>query len=364
MVECEIQSYIKKQTDLQASLLEYIEGEMNLEEKFQNFSYLISFNEILKDRNEFIETIQLLVAISCNHHRSPTFFEKIENFLLSIKDEIHQHLTNQEIFKIFNKNKRILLFLVEQKILDPNSIKFDVKIDPEKKVDLLLYMYPEFKKLSKNKSIYKAVKKFDSQYFQEKRKIGENEQYICQLIRDDMIDEFISHVNQNEIDLSMTIGPSIFETNSFLICKTVSLIEYSAFFGSIQIFKYLYLNGVSFESSLWIFAIHGQCHEIIHILEDNKIEPESIKLCFSESLKCHHNEIANYLLNNYSIKNDFDFAPCISYYNYLFFPKKLDYRSFINLCKHNYLKIVEVLCKLPISMINEKIISKKKFFLI
>ena len=33
--------------------------------------------------------------------------------------------------------------------------------------------------------------------YEEKRKKGESESHICELIRDDMIDEFISFVNQN-----------------------------------------------------------------------------------------------------------------------------------------------------------------------
>ena len=83
---------------------------------------------------------------------------------------------------------------------------------------------------------------FTNEFF-EKRKIGENDNHICQLIRKDLIEEFIVYVNRNNISLESLINPSIFETNSFLLKnKEVSLIEYAAFFGSIQIFQYLKIN--------------------------------------------------------------------------------------------------------------------------
>ena len=66
------------------------------------------------------------------------------------------------------------------------------------------------------------------------------------------------------------IKPSTYETNSFLYDKDVSMIQYAAFFGSIQIFKYLFVNYAQYDSSLWLFAIYGNNSEIIHHLEENK----------------------------------------------------------------------------------------------
>ena len=75
--------------------------------------------------------------------------------------------------------------------------------------------------------------------------MGENESYICKVIRDDNVVEFITYVNQNSISLNSNIRTSIYETNSFLLkAYNLSLIEYAAFFGSIQIFQYLQMNGV------------------------------------------------------------------------------------------------------------------------
>ena len=63
------------------------------------------------------------------------------------------------------------------------------------------------------------------------------------------------------------ISSSFYETNSFLLKKkTISLIEYSAFFGSIQIFQFLVFNNVDLNDDLWFYAIHGKNAEIIYDL--------------------------------------------------------------------------------------------------
>lgn len=57
-------------------------------------------------------------------------------------------------------------------------------------------------------------------------------------------------------EASMIFPSSIFEANSYLIeKKTQTLIEYAAFFGSIQIIKYLHFNNVELDPSLWIYVI-------------------------------------------------------------------------------------------------------------
>lgn len=54
--------------------------------------------------------------------------------------------------------------------------------------------------------------------------------------------------------------------------KSISIIEYASFFGSIQIFQYLIMNKVELKPSLWLYAIHSQNAELISLLEENKID--------------------------------------------------------------------------------------------
>lgn len=74
-----------------------------------------------------------------------------------------------------------------------------------------------------------------------KKNQGVNDNYICELIRNDSIQEFIQYINKNDISVKeYKIKPSIYETNSFLLKNTPNLIEYAAFYGSIKIFIYLH----------------------------------------------------------------------------------------------------------------------------
>ena len=94
---------------------------------------------------------------------------------------------------------------------------------------------------------------------------------------------------------SSEVKQSVFETNPLLLEKEATLIEYAAFFGSIKIFQYLKNNHVQMTPSLWIYAIHSKNAELINILEESCIDPpdKSYLKCFEESIKCHHNEIAD-----------------------------------------------------------------------
>ena len=104
-------------------------------------------------------------------------------------------------------------------------------------------------------TIENEISNYDQDFYEnydEKRHNGENETYICKLIRKDSVEEFVSYVNRTNYHISSRkIFPSIFETNSFLIKKNVSLIEYATFFGSIQIFQYLLLNNVQITPLLY-----------------------------------------------------------------------------------------------------------------
>ena len=124
-------------------------------------------------------------------------------------------------------------------------------------------------------SIYDESNKELPENFYEKRRERENDNQICKLIRKDSIIDFITYINQNDIQSKSIINPSIYETNLFLIKnQKVQLIEYAAFCGSIQIFNYLQNNGAELTPLLWLYAIHSNNAELIQILEENKIIPK------------------------------------------------------------------------------------------
>ena len=123
-------------------------------------------------------------------------------------------------------------------------------------------------------------------------------------------------------------------------------------------------------SSLWIFAIHSQNPELINKLEENHIEPKIRKNrwfssevvsyieCYKESIKCHHNDIANYIQNNF-LQNDEEnekesLIQSLEYYNFIMLQKeKINKFSFADFCKYGYYLIANNLLKNKDIDINE-----------
>ena len=248
--------------------------------------------------------------------------------------------TTKRLFYFYYKSKKYLIFF---------SIEFATFFDDELRA-----------------SIEEQTKEFiENGTFEENRKLGENESKICHFIRNDMVKDFIIFVNQTNLSLSSEIKCSIFETNPYLLGTTFSLIEYSAFFGSIQIFRYLIQNNVQFDNSICYFSIHGQNPDIIHILEENKIfENKNLFMEYLiESIKCHHNDIANYIQNvliddiDKEDKYDIDKYKrnVVKHYNFLFFCDDLNNSLIFNsLSEYDHIGIVKLLLNSLNFDINDK----------
>ena len=338
----EIDGLVEKMKTLQNYLIEFIEKEDQVEENYENFENYFKEQKISKDQCDFKSFLYILLNISNNHYRTTNFFIKIEKIFLLFKDDVKANFSNFEIFYFFKSNKRILLFLIQEKILIIDEL-IASNIIEETKFNIrnyIQYFFFDIKKFFDNFLIQNfSIDSIES--YNEKRKIGENDDEICYLIRKDLIDEFISYVKKNNYPLNSKINQSIFETNNFILKKEPTLIEYASFFGSTQIFKYLYLNGVELTPSIWIYAMHCDNPEMIHLLIENNLIPEgnSYYLCLKESIKCYNNDIANYLINNFlndeinnknlMPSNDYNdnlIAYSFRYHNYAFFPKDFNHK--------------------------------------
>ena len=124
MDSSEIKRYFDKMRDIQETLLSFLEDEAA--GNFEQFIELIN-NKI--DRNSKIEMkefLQLISKISDNHHRSLNFIDKIEQIIKYYVNEIKTNFSNYNIFNTFKKNKRLLLFLFNEKIIKPDQSIFSI----------------------------------------------------------------------------------------------------------------------------------------------------------------------------------------------------------------------------------------------
>ena len=333
----EIETYIKRKKHFYSTILNLINADTQSKTELQTFIKYCQEHEILTNKEKILTIFQLISLIAENHQRDSDFFNKIETIFQYLLQNKQVQICDSELFNIFYDNKRILFLLFEKGIIQPNQLFINniIKKKYRNNIQYIHYFYPILKPFI-DKSTQKQIENEISKIYhdpvetlKEKCQIGENELYICSLIRQDLVEEFISYINRANISLLTTIKPSIFETNRFLYDKEVTLIEYAAFFGSIQIFQYLKYNNVPLTSSLWLFAIHSNSAEMIHLLEENDIKPtdKTFKQCCEEAIKCHHNDIAIYIKENllqakdkFKELNDI-FAQCIlSSYNYYFLP--------------------------------------------
>ncbi|OHS92885.1 hypothetical protein TRFO_12270 [Tritrichomonas foetus] len=306
--------------------------EMILGTKIKQFFSFFKEKSLSKDFSLYEGFLRIFVHLSIYFNfnereekipkRQGIFFtilkELIEKF--SLKESFHP----STLFFIFKANKHLTLFLLEEKIIDISFI--EVEISCNKIRDIFLFFLPEIKKA--NPTLYsRQMKRFNlkedfinSLYFQSNYEGNQNsncfepkyanrsvfnirerihsQEKIAQLIRSDNINDFIEHISKMDgFDLNSTIEPSFLENNSDINNpknKRINLLEYSMAFGSINIFRYLWMNKVEYSKESLNYSIIGGNFEIIHILEEESkfIFDEE---CYNKSWKYFRLEINEYL---------------------------------------------------------------------
>ena len=118
----------------------------------------------------------------------------------------------------------------------------------------------------------------------------ENDFHEIRIIKDDKIEEFQKIINFN---------PSILKNKyqmHFKILQNVYLMDFAAYFGSVSIFKYLYLNEkASHSSNIISFAIASGNFEIIHICETIS---DNYSGALIASIQYHRYQLFDWILNN------------------------------------------------------------------
>ena len=359
----EVKDLYDQKKQLYAIFTSYINSQSEFNSEFVELSKYIQNQKFRENTIRFLDFIHLLLIFAKYHRHYLYLFNKIEQILLLIKDDLKQTFTKEELLEKFFDSKIIIYFLLKNEILViDEDIYYQLKYNNDTKI--LHFLYPEFKKFIDNDRTAIDVEKdlFSEDPnilvdFDKKRLQGENATYLCRIIRQDSIEKFVKYVTlyQNGIK------PSIFETNNFLLERkeNIQMIEYAAFFGSLKIFNYLRMKGAKLTPSLWLFAIHSRSPKLIHILEDCHVPlPDKLfNSVLEEAVKCHHNEFAYYIqLNNpdlikdeyfqtisHYLYNPIDFY-CFNYYNYEFLNYDCDYLDvFLFACISNHFDLVKFL---------------------
>ncbi|KAK8883486.1 hypothetical protein M9Y10_042578 [Tritrichomonas musculus] len=363
-----IMEYFDQKKNIQRILLEYLE-EKNVEENFEIFLQVLKDQQVHEDYHEIKEILYLINNIANNHQRTDNFYNKIERIIEVMKKEITKIMKNSEIFELFKNCKRLLLFFIEERIITLDEyIVSRITSDEFLENKYCQYFSPEIKEfitkefidkyscqnsiLRNGQLIKEIIKEEKEELFYERRREGENDSYLSEIIRKQETKEFIVHVNKTNLSLENYIETSIFETNELLMKnnKEIKIIEYAAFYGSNEIIRYMHKNGATMRSNIWYYAIHSGDAELIKYLEDNKISPpkDTYESILRESIKCHHNDVSRYIINylideeemKNNIENNFEenlYRYSFEYRNYCFLPENIKCKyTFYYLCEFDY----------------------------
>ena len=348
----EIQDYIDQNKNLYINFFEYIDSHQDDSHGYQNLTDFLTTHDYLNNVESLTEFLLLICKVSNNHTRENNLIDKIYKILFFLKDNLIHNFTKVEIFNIFKGNKILLLFLLTNLIeIDDTIINLLDELDYNK---YFYYLAKPFLDKEKQQAIEFDLSQKDDKIFEnfeEKCKKGENDDFLCELIRNDEVEQFIRYVNQNVIPLNSVIHTSIFETNHFLLKheNKTTFIEYASFFGAIQIFQYLRLNSIELTESAWIYSIHSNNPELFSLFRENINLPYNeafFSRLLKEAVKCHHNDIANYIIENY-VRNKYmlnKFA--FRYHNFSFLTcdmkRDLDFFSAI---KYHHNKLAKIMMK-------------------
>ena len=126
------------------------------------------------------------------------------------------------------------------------------------------------------------------------RNLNYNPSYIHKLIRNDEIDEFQYYLSHENIEFNYKIPFSYYE-RAMTADRDLSLIKAAAIYGSLKIFKFLWMNLDEIEPDLLRYAYFGKNYDIIHTCEETCSHDE----VFSESIYLSSHELIEYSFEKY-----------------------------------------------------------------
>ena len=113
----EYPDFIDEMKEIYDKLLEFIDNIDASDDDFTSLVQNIENKGINENKELFNNFVNLLIDISNNHHRENGFFSKLERILHKFQNSLKANNTNQNIYELFESNKRLLYFLIKEKII-------------------------------------------------------------------------------------------------------------------------------------------------------------------------------------------------------------------------------------------------------
>ena len=143
--------------------------------------------------------------------------------------------------------------------------------------------------------------------------LNNKENKLLNIVINDENDSFIEYFSNKQKVVYNRIEFEIQKLKPWIVIieDYITLFNLSIFYGSIQILKYLMMNGNSPDSSSHKYSIFSGNFEIIRLLVQSGVKYD---LCFFDTIRFHHYEISDWVLLNYECE-EVSFEKCLSTYN-------------------------------------------------
>lgn len=307
-------------------LVNFFDIEVEKTEELNAFLELLNHSDLINNSTDMYLFLQSLGTIFNFHYEPLSQFSYIKKIIQNLSDRIKTLLNQDQLFYIALKSKLYLMILLETNVLDKyRFIQNLIHLEP--KSELLLYLTPEVNEYieSQRDNFDPIVKQHllcpdisddeDEQInsferlnisideYIELREKGENTSKFCLEIRENNFNDFDIKM-QKGMEINMKLNNQLYDSCEYPLKedKMPNLFEYSAYKGSIEICKFLSLHEAKLEDQCWFYTIHGRNADLIHLIEELKIECDYQK-AFRYAIKCHNNAIADYIFNQYLDNN-------------------------------------------------------------
>ena len=204
-----MESHIEEKKNLYTLILKFLEesDDPNDDDARKNLINYIKSHQIEGDTEEMYQFLEIIKNIGEYHHHDQRFDENLNQLLFHYKDQIKRTLSNPEIFNIFQNNKKVVLFLLQNGIITfSDEIYTEMIYKIENNGNRYCHFFiPELENFAgeeKMKFVKNELLKAEPTIFtnyEEKREEGENDSYICSLIRQDSIEDFIIYLNRHRL---------------------------------------------------------------------------------------------------------------------------------------------------------------------
>lgn len=262
---------------------------------------LILNSELIKVKEGLYKVLQTINTAAFYRSKQIQLYQ---NIIVELSNSIKQAFGENFTIKCIITNDYLRLSLINVCGFSLSNFITENFDEYRKNLHFISFFAPEIKKNGMEKVIqYYQLQEFCTEKFIKERNEGLNPQSLAHSIIIDDVNKFQEICSKSNISYNSIIHHSFLDSNTFIEKSDLTLIEYSAYYGSLNIFKFLLMNSVTFSKKLPLYAVVGGNYEIIHILEKNdeiKFTQESIEI----AVLFHRNELVEYLRENYNLQID------------------------------------------------------------